>query len=33
MIVTLMEDSGHNKVKTGWFKDWYARLKRELGMV
>jgi hypothetical protein len=32
MIVLLMEDTGHNRVKTGWFKDWYAALKKELGM-
>ena len=32
MIVTLMEDTGNNKIKTGWFGDWYANVKRELGM-
>jgi hypothetical protein len=33
MIVTIMEDSGNNKVRTGWFSDWYAALKRDLGMA
>ena len=33
MIVTVMEDSGMNKVKTGWFSDWYAALKKDLGMA
>lgn len=33
MIVTVMEDSGNNKVKTGWFSDWYTALKKDLGMA
>jgi len=33
MVVLVMEDTGMNKVKTGWFSDWYASLKRDLGMV
>ncbi len=33
MIVQVMEDSGNNKVKTGWFSDWYTTLKRDLGMA
>jgi hypothetical protein len=32
MIVTVMEDTGNNKVKTGWFSNWYAALKKDLGM-
>jgi len=32
MVVVVMEDTGMNKVKTGWFSDWYASLKRDLGM-
>lgn len=32
MIVTVMEDHALNRVKTGWFSDWYAALKRDLGM-
>jgi hypothetical protein len=32
MIVEVMEDSGLNKVRRGWFSNWYASLKRELGM-
>ena len=31
MIVQVMEDTGNNKVKTGWFSDWYAALKKDLG--
>ncbi len=33
MIVQVMEDSGNNKVKTGWFSDWYTTLKKDLGMA
>lgn len=33
MIVTVMEDTGNNKVKVGWFSDWYAIEKRDLGMI
>lgn len=33
MIVVMMEDTGNNKVKTGWFSDWYSAVKRELGMA
>jgi hypothetical protein len=32
LIVTVMEDTGNNRVKRGWFSDWYAALKRDLGM-
>ena len=32
MIVQVMEDTGNNKVKTGWFSDWYSTLKKDLGM-
>ena len=32
MIITVMEDTGLNKVKTGWFSDWYAAMKKDLGM-
>lgn len=32
MIVEVMEASGNNKVKTGWFSDWYAAMKKDLGM-
>src|SRR5947209_2635069 len=24
MIIQYMEDTGNNKVKTGWFSDWYT---------
>lgn len=33
MIVTVMEETGNNKVKTGWFTNWYANLKRDLGLL
>lgn len=33
MIVQVMEDTGNNKVKTGWFSDWYAALKKDLGIA
>lgn len=33
MIITEMEDSGLNKVKTGWFSNWYTKVKKEVGMA
>jgi hypothetical protein len=33
MIITVMEDTGLNKVKTGWFSDWYTAMKKDLGMA
>jgi hypothetical protein len=33
MIIAVMEDTGNNKVKTGWFSDWYTALKKDLGMA
>jgi hypothetical protein len=32
MIVTVMEDTGNNKVKKGWFSNWYLTLKQDLEM-
>jgi hypothetical protein len=32
MLVTMMEDTGNNRVKRGWFTNWYAALKKELGV-
>ncbi len=32
MLVTLMEDTGHNRVKGGWFGNWYKALKKDLGV-
>lgn len=32
MIVQIMEDTGNNKIKTGWFSDWYTAMKKDLGM-
>lgn len=33
MIVEIMEDNGLNKVKTGWFSNWYTTMKKEIGMA
>ena len=33
MIVQFMEDSGNNKVKTGWFSNWYTDMKKDLGIA
>src|SRR4051812_7181154 len=32
MIIAVMEESGLNKVKTGWFSNWYTTMKADLGM-
>ena len=32
IAVLVIEDAGLNRVKAGWFTDWYTSLKRELGM-
>lgn len=32
MIIEEMETSGLNKVKTGFFSNWYTKVKREVGM-
>jgi hypothetical protein len=32
MIVQALEDTSHTRIKTGWFSNWYTRLKRELGL-
>ena len=32
MIVGVMEETGNNKIKKGWFSNWYATLKQDLGM-
>ena len=32
IIVLVLEDAGLNRVKAGWFTDWYAALKRDLGL-
>ena len=33
MMVNLLEESGQARIKRGWFTDWYAAMKRELGLV
>jgi hypothetical protein len=33
MIVAVMEDTGYNKVRRGWFRNWYAALKQDLGVT
>ncbi len=32
MLVTLMEDTGHTRVKHGWFGNWYKAMKKQLGI-
>jgi hypothetical protein len=32
LVITVMEDHALNKVKSGWFHNWYTSLKRDLGM-
>jgi len=32
IAILVIEDAGLNRVKTGWFTDWYGAIKRELGM-
>jgi hypothetical protein len=32
LAVTVIEDAGFPRVKTGWFSNWFAKLKRDLGM-
>jgi hypothetical protein len=33
MIIEEMENSGLNKVKTGWFSNWYTKTKKEVGLA
>jgi hypothetical protein len=33
LIVQVLEDTGNIPVRTGWFRNWYRALKRELGLV
>ena len=33
MIVEEMENSGLNQVKTGWFSNWYTKVKKEVGLA
>ena len=33
LIVTVMEDHALNKVKSGWFVNWYSAVKREVGLA
>lgn len=33
MTIAVMEETGRNHVKRGWFRNWYADLKRELGIA
>ena len=33
MIVQQMEETGYTRVKTGWFSDWYSKLKKDIGMA
>jgi hypothetical protein len=29
-VISLMEETGNTKVKTGWFSNWFARVKDEV---
>ena len=33
LVIAVMEETGHTRVKTGWFSDWYAAVKKELGVA
>jgi|SRR5579883_2466675 len=33
LVVTTMEDAGSTRVKAGVFSNWYARMKKELGLA
>ncbi len=33
MVIQVMEETGNNRVKSGWFSNWYTSLKRDLGMA
>ena len=32
LVIRVMEETGNNNVKTGWFTNWYTRLKKDLGV-
>ena len=32
MMIAVMEDTGMNKVRKGWFSNWYADMKKDLGV-
>jgi hypothetical protein len=32
MIVQVMEETANNKVRSGWFRNWYTSLKKDLGV-
>jgi hypothetical protein len=32
LIVQVLDERASNKIKTGWFRNWYANLKHELDM-
>jgi len=33
LAITLMEDRGLDRISTGWFRNWYSALKRDLGIA
>lgn len=33
MVIEVMEDTGNTKTSKGWFTNWYARVKQEVGMA
>jgi hypothetical protein len=32
MMIAVMEDTGMNKVRKGWFSNWYSDMKKDLGV-
>ena len=33
LVIVVMEDAGLNQIKSGWFRNWYSAVKREVGLV
>ena len=33
LLVQLLEENGPPRVKVGWFRNWYAAMKRDLGLA
>lgn len=33
LLIQVIEETGKTRVKTGWFSDWFGRMKKELGLV
>jgi hypothetical protein len=33
LVIQVMENTANNKIRRGWFTNWYSSLKRDLGMA